>query len=416
MASLRIRWLNVIRAYPTIVWYLGIGCFINVGGLSLLWPVNTLYIHSELHQTMTVAGIVLMGYSGAGFIGNLLGGYLYDKFGALRVLQWSLLVSVLVILVPVLMHSWLAYIVVMLVFGISCAVPFPVLNAMAGHAWPQGGRRAFNFLYVANNLGVAVGTAAGGFLAETSFASVFIGIAVTYGLFMVLLATVFRKPFQKLHLIHRVERNGRETRLERSVLPWGSLALLFVAFILAWSVYVQWQSTISVYMQSLGDSLSSYSILWTMNGLLIFFSQPLVSWVVQRYPKLSYHMLIGSCLYLLSFALLLCSHVYVSFLFAMVLLTLGEIFVWPAVPAAVSQVCPPERLGLLQGMVGSAATFGRMLGPLWGGLVYDRLSMHGVFVWSLGILLLPLLMFIFYHMLTRHDYQYALVRKGLSQK
>jgi MFS family permease len=404
VTSIKSQFGQIFRAYPKIVWYLAIGCFMNVGGLSFLWPVNTIYIHSRLHQPMTVAGVVLMGFSGAGFIGNLLGGYLYDKFGAIRVLQWALLISILSIIVPVFIHSFFVYVVVMIVFGAACALPFPILNAMAAHAWPEGGRRAFNFLYVANNLGVAVGTAAGGFLAQTSFTTVFLGIACTYAVFIVLIRTVFYTPFLQLYQVSHEAHKQRSQRGSSLQLPWGSLSLLMIGFVLAWSVYVQWQSTIPVYMQTLGDSLSSYSVLWTMNGLLIFLTQPLVSFVVRRIPKLSYHMMLGVCLFILSFVLLLCFHTYSAFFIAMMLLTLGEIFVWPAVPAAVSQVAPQEKIGLLQGMVGSAATFGRMVGPLWGGALYDAYTMHAVLLWSVGILGLPLLLFALYQRLTRPAY------------
>lgn len=391
--------------YPTIIWLLGIGSFINVGGLSLLWPVNAIYIHSILRQPMTVAGFVLMIYSGAGFVGSVLGGWLYDRLGATRVLSIGLILSAVSIIIPVFLHGWWVYIGVMAVFGTTCAMPFPAMNALAGNAWPQGGRKAFNFIYVANNLGVAAGTAIGGVLAAWSFQTVFWGIAISYAFFLLVVLTVFRPHFKRVvrqpHAQASVTAEGVvQSAIPLSPLPWGTILVLLTAFVLSWSIYVQWQSTISVYMQSLGIPLAEYSVLWTLNGLLIFFAQPLVHWVVQRYPSLTIHMIGGVLLFAAAFLLLLFGHQYTWFVLAMVVTTTGELFAWPAVPAAIAKVAPEEKMGMLQGLVSSSATAGRMVGPVLGGYLYDHASMHAVFLFAVVGAALPILLFVLYHRLT----------------
>ena len=45
----------------------------------------------------------------------------------------------------------------------------PAIYAMAGAVWPNGGRQTFNAIYLAQNIGVALGAALGGFVAEFSF-------------------------------------------------------------------------------------------------------------------------------------------------------------------------------------------------------------------------------------------------------
>ncbi len=395
---MRARLLSSIAEIPLTIWFMGLGCFINISGLSLLWPVNAIYIHVKLHQSMTVAGLVLMVYSGSGFLGSFIGGWLYDRIGAIQVLSASLLIGSCSILLPVVNHTFFVYVFVMAVFGMVCAVPFPVLSSLAGHAWPEGGRRAFNFLYVANNLGVAVGTALGGVLAEASFRTIFLGISLAYMVFMVLVLTIFRKPFNDVYQ-HATKRSKQKdfANMKNSFVPWGALSALFIGFILAWAVYVQWQAVISVYMQSLGFSLPSYSVLWTLNGILIFVSQPFVAIVVKRLPSLTIQMVGGIILFAVSFAVLLYFRQYTAFVIAMILTTLGEIFVWPAIPAAVARVSPPNKTGMLQGLVSSAATFGRMVGPLAGGFLYDLGSIHLVLLWGVTALLVPLVLFFLFH-------------------
>lgn len=71
----------------------------------------------------------------------------------------------------------------------------------------------------------------------------------------------------------------------------------------------------------------------------------------------------------------------------MLILTIGEMFVWPAVPTIANALAPSGREGAYQGIVNSVATGGRMIGPLLGGIVVDRFSIQVLFV-LISILLL----------------------------
>ena len=42
-------------------------------GASLIWPIATLYMHNVLHETMTMAGLVVMGLSIMMMIGSWVG-------------------------------------------------------------------------------------------------------------------------------------------------------------------------------------------------------------------------------------------------------------------------------------------------------------------------------------------------------
>jgi MFS family permease len=339
-------------------------------------------------------------YSAAGFLGSVLSGWLYDRHGPIRVLVLSLLLSAAVILLPALFQDWRLYIGVMVLFGVTCAMPFPALNALASQVWPEGGRRAFNFIYVANNLGVAFGTAIGGLLAGWSFRAVFFGISAAYLMFLAIVWLGFRSRLNPA-LTGHIGRALRERHVSRTRLPWGAVLPVLLGFVLCWVVYVQWQSTVSVYMQSLGYPLGSYSILWTLNGLLIFALQPAVAVVARRIPALSVQMMCGSVLFACAYALLLVSHRYAAFVLAMVLLTCGEVLAWPAVPAAIAKLTPAERQGLLQGLTGGGATLGRMIGPVIGGMLYDHGPMPKLLACCVAVCAVPFALFFTYGRLAR---------------
>lgn len=62
----------------------------------------------------------------------------------------------------------------------------------------------------------------------------------------------------------------------------------------------------------------------------------------------------------------------------MVVLTFGEMLVWPAVPTIASRLAPEGKAGFYQGVVNSAGAAGRMIGPLVGGILVDVLNMHAL--------------------------------------
>src|SRR6476620_469383 len=136
-----------------------IGMAVNMTGSSFLWPLNTIYIHDHLGKSLSVAGVVLMLNSAASVIGNLIGGSLFDKIGGYKSVLSGIIITLIALVGLVFFHGWPTYVVLLVVVGFGSGIVFPSMYAMAGSVWPQGGRKAFNAMYVAQNAGVAIGAA-----------------------------------------------------------------------------------------------------------------------------------------------------------------------------------------------------------------------------------------------------------------
>jgi len=78
------------------------------------------------------------------------------------------------------------------------------------------------------------------------------------------------------------------------------------------------------------------------------------------------------------------------FIFAMVLLTIGEATWSPAMPTLVSQLSPVSAKGRYQGLVQAFSALGRSLGPLFGGVVIDNWSYKALFLLAFVVLLVVL--------------------------
>ncbi|MCY9109717.1 MFS transporter [Bacillus atrophaeus] len=369
---------------PSALKILVIGMFMNVTGASFLWPLNTIYIHNHLGKSLTVAGLVLMLNSGASVVGNLSGGVLFDKIGGYKTIMLGIVITLVSLLGLIFFHQWPYYIWLLTIVGFGSGVVFPASYAMAGSIWPEGGRKAFNAIYVAQNAGVAVGSALGGAVAAFSFTYVFMANAMLYAVFFFIVYFGFRNIQSK----QAAQTSILDFEPVSSRASFTALMILSSGYVLGWVAYSQWSTTIASHTQSIGMSLSLYSVLWTVNGILIVLGQPLVGFLVKKWAEsLKAQMVIGFVIFIMSYGILLAAKQFHMFLAAMIILTIGEMLVWPAVPTIANKLAPKGKEGFYQGFVNSAATGGRMIGPLFGGVLVDKYGIH-VLIIALMVLLL----------------------------
>ncbi|KGX89532.1 MDR family MFS transporter [Pontibacillus marinus] len=375
---------------PKQIWLLIIATAINVTGASFVWPLNTIYMHNHLGHSLALAGLILMLNQGMAIVGNLIGGTLFDKLGGYRTIMSGTGIALLAAGFLTTFNSIVPYAILLAIIGFGSGITRPAMFALASTVWPEGGRRAFNALYVAQNLGVAVGASLGGMIASYSFQYIFLANAFLFLSFFLLVLFTF-KPMDAKHDAHAytdVLAQHKEVKDRKSLY---ALIILGIGFFICWVGYVQWQSTISSYTQELGIPLNQYSLLWTINGALIILGQPIVKMVAKRIPSPKTHIYIGNTIFLISFSSLLFADSFSAFATAMVILTLGEMFVWPAVPTLADELAPKGRKGFYQGVINSVATGGRMMGPFLGGVVVDLTSIHVLFYGLILLIMVPFL-------------------------
>ncbi|MEH7119508.1 MFS transporter [Neobacillus vireti] len=362
---------------PRALWLLIIGMAVNVIGSSFLWPLNTIYIHDSLGKSLSVAGIVLMLNSGANVIGNLYGGHLFDKMGGYKSIILGIVISLLSLIGLSIWHNWPQYVVFLTIVGFGTGIIFPAMYAMAGSVWKEGGRKSFNALYVAQNVGVAVGASLGGIVADYSFQLIFLANTIMYVIFLFIAVFGYKgissKPVQQEHKDVHVKAVSK--------MNFQALWILCIGYLLCWASYSQWTTTIASYTQEVHITLTQYSLLWTINGAMIVLMQPLLNGILKYFSfSLKKQILIGIGIFIISFIAASKAAGFSGFLAAMVILTIGEMFIWPAVPTVAFALAPKGREGSYQGFVNSTATGGRMIGPVLGGLLVDHYNMSTLFI------------------------------------
>lgn len=384
---------------PRSILLLALGGFIQSTGNALMWPLNSLFMHNILGRSLTDAGTLMSGQALVMLLGQFFSGFLADRLGARRMMLFGFVSSVLCLGLMGIFPVWKVYAPGLLGFGFANAFIFVPLNALVNLLCPEGGRRGFNLIYVFNNAGVAIGTALGGIVANYSFRFVFLFNALAFFTYFILV--LFGIPKKSISVTtpsktkkERFARSKHPHELLTHDLCFAVLLPLSGGILMVWAAYIQLTTVLPIIMSQLGFSLPQYSILWTLNGIIIVTLQPLINWSIHFWAHTFTRQFYLACLLIgSSFVIFLIQPPYAFYLFAILVLTLGEMLVLPAVPAAAAQIAPGDKVATYQGIAAGAASGGRVLGPFLGGLVFDHWG--GQMNWILALSFIGLAIFAF---------------------
>lgn len=100
----------------------------------------------------------------------------------------------------------------------------------------------------------------------------------------------------------------------------------------------------------------------------------------------------------------------------MIILTFGEMFVWPAVPTIANYLAPQGKQGQYQGVVNSASTVGKAFGPLIGGILVDTFNMSAMFIGMIVLLLIGMFSYLFLIRVYQNIHNMKIVERQLEIK
>lgn len=357
--------------------WLGGLAFLNNVGYSCVWPVTTIYMHNQLHQSLVLAGIVLLCYSSANVIGSIAAGSRFDRGHTFGLNLFGQLITLLAVTLLIFMHGWPSYPILLCIFGFGNGWTLTLINSMGTRVKKYPSVKVFNQLYLAENIGLVVGTGLTGFIYEQGIGWLFVLIAGIYLVSLIIVGIKFAKV--ELHgecPVKQADTTSADLTGKRNLFV---IIVLLLGLVVVWVMYEQWMSNLAVYLARFGISTGRYGMLWTINGVLIIIFQLLLDWIGRYHATLDLQVILGSFFMAGSFMLLLFAAHYGRFVLAMVVLTLGESLLIPGVPAYVNRLSPVVQKGRGQGMVNAFSSLGKALGPLFGGLVIERLGYFKLF-------------------------------------
>ncbi|AFT82389.1 MFS transporter [Leuconostoc carnosum] len=370
--------------------WLLVGTLLSNTGNSMLWPVTTLYMTSVLQQSFTTAGLVLMIGALISVFGAFVGGKLFDRWRPYE----SMIIAAIIILVSVVSlifwNGWPVFAGLIWLANFGMGLEQTLVNSFATTIPGEKTRIVFNNMYIVLNIGVVLGTLAVGYLFDYGFSLLMMISTVLYSGLLLIIVTKFNVPTH--HFTSSTDFSAEQTlapkqhevkfQLTSVLIAIGGL--LFITYL----SYMLWETVMAPHMKDLGMPTRNYADLWMINGITIIFLQKFVSNWANKHP---YHVsvILGSVIFASSFFFLIFVQSFWQIVLVFELLTIGEMLQSPQVPAWVAQITPKSVAGQAQGFVSMMIQSGRVVGPMYSGIMMDHGLMNilfiSVFVVMIGI-------------------------------
>jgi predicted MFS family arabinose efflux permease len=321
------NYINNFKGFSREVWILTLITFINRAGTMVL-PFLSKYLKEDLHFSYNQVGWIMVCFGLGSMLGSYLGGKLSDKIGFYKIMVFSLFTSGL-------MFFGLQYITTFygLCFGIFAIMAVadmfrPAMFVSLGtYARPENRARAFTLVRLAINLGFAAGPALGGLII---MGMGYHGLFWVDGLSCIFAISIFailvKEKKAALHHKELGENQAIESVFKDRIF-WLFLFVCFATALLFFQIF----TTLPIYhSEKYGLTEFQTGLLMTMNGLLIFiFEMPIVSAFESKRTSKIKLILSGSLMMTFSFFVLLYDTFAGILIISMILMTFGEIFIFP---------------------------------------------------------------------------------------
>ncbi len=365
---------SIYREYPRQFWVIVGSNFIDRIGGALIFPFFALYITQKFDVGMTEVGLLFALFSVTDMIGNMIGGALTDFLGRKTMIILGLIISALTSLGMGLVNQLEWFYVMGAVSGLFATAAGPAHEAMLIDILPESKRsEGFGVMRVAMNLSVAIGPAIGGFIAAYSYLVLFIADTVTSLITAVIVYRVVEESMPEEVSDRAAEKNFKETFIGYSAVLKDRKFMLFVIIsTIATLVYSQMYSTLSVFLRDVhGVPESGYGWLMTLNASMVVIFQFMITRRISDKPPMLI-LALGSLLYVIGFGMYGFVDIYLLFMLAMAIITVGEMVVIPVAQAYVGKAAPEDMRGRYSGVMGFSWMIPWMIGPLLAGLIMDN--------------------------------------------
>jgi len=371
------------RKFDYRLWILAGGWVSSAMGFAIALPFLSLYFHSELGISLSGIGIFLGINAVVRSVFQALGGELADRLGRYPLMVTGQIVRSVIFwgMAYAVYMNWGFYpiggmLVVNSVFG---AMFQPAANATVSDLVGVENRtEAYSIVRVAGNFGWAIGPALGGYLSEHSWSLLFI-IAGAMTVVSGTIIALFLRGIKRKKLDNDKFRFSDVTALRSQTMLLKYIALIFIMYL----VVSQYITPFSLYaVDFIGISKTSLGYLFTINGLMVVLFQMPVTSALKK-TRLTIQLALGSIIYAIGFLMVGMTATVIAFAAAMIIITIGELFVSPPALTITANMAPEGRTGRYMGIYGFAVTAGWSLGPLLGCTLLDLFKPHFIYFWCI---------------------------------
>ncbi len=372
-----------INKFDRRLWILAIGWIASSAGFSISIPFIAIYFHSELGISLIEIGLFFGVTAIIRATTQAMAGELSDRLG-----RYSLMVT------AQLIRTFIFFVTAIAIYyesGFLVLGSLLILNAIFGAIFQPAAQAAvadlvefkdridaYAVVRVAGNFGWALGPGIGGFVAASSYSTLFI----ISGCMTLISGLIIAKYLSGIK--PQGNNNGLLKLKDIFTYKGNELILKFVFYVFViYLVFAQLIAPFSLYsVELIGISKAQLGILFMLNGLMVAAFQLPTTRLIKKF-RLTSQLALGSIIFACGYIFVGFSTTFVLFIIAMVFITMGENCVSPPALALTANLAPEGRTGRYMGIYGFAVTFGWSLGPLIGNTLLDWFKPNYIFSWGI---------------------------------
>lgn len=365
---------NAYSGLSPATWWLSVVMLINRSG-TMVVPFMTLYMTQALHFSISKAGIVMAIFGAGAICGGLLGGKLTDKYGFYNIQLSALVCGGAMFMLLGQMKD----------FGAICACTFvlAVLNeafrpanstAIAQYSNEENRTRCYSLNRLSINLGWAVGSAVGGYIAAHNYEMLFWVDGVTNIGAAILLRSVL-SPQRNAQTPQRKAKEAKEKDADTRPAYADRMYMFFVLLTIMFSFcFFQLFTTVPVYYRRVFQLREAeIGNLMAINGLLIALVEMVLVFKLEAKKKNLTFVFLGILFISIAFLCfnLLPSGWLVGLIFTL-FITVGEMLSMPFMNVFMISRTTESNRGQYAGLYTVAWSVAQVIGPYTGTQIVDH--------------------------------------------
>lgn len=357
MKKLLQQYISSFQGLSKEVWWLALITLINRAGTMVI-PFLSIYLNENLHFEKDQVGWIMTFFGLGSVAGSYIGGLLTDKVGYYKVMFASLAaMGVLFFFLQYAETFWefaLGIFTVMMVGDTFRPAVFTALNA---YSKEENKTRSLTLIRLAINLGFSAGPAIGGLIIVS------IGFA---GLFWVDAITCIIAALVLLFVLHPKKArviDDYKNENPKSAYTDVPYLIFFIMLSVFGFIFVQFFSTVPLFYSEFHHlTEDQIGIVLGMNGLIIFlFEMPIVKYLEAKSSNIK-NMIIGFLLTVISFPILLLTNWVESIVISMIIVTFGEMIMFPFANAFAMKRAKRGNFGQYMGLFSVSFSMAHIFG------------------------------------------------------
>lgn len=369
------------KELPKQVYFLAISRGAVNMGIMFMFPFLSLLLTSRLGYTEQEASYIIVASSACGIVGNILGGKLSDEFGRKKVYGTAILISIAATTAAGFICNERMVIFPIIIMYFAFNIILPCVSAMILD-WSSDNNKTecYSLLYLATNVGGAIGPVIAGLLFYKHMPWIFFSMAIVFIPAAVLLFFGVQDIYTPCRSIQQENTHKQSSQKNKSflyIILKNPILLLFLACLSILTLcYINLDFTLPLHLKQLFglNAGSKYSsLVWTVNGITVVLLTPFLILSAKKRSPLS-NISIASFLYAAGFSVYILSENALILQCTTIIWTAGEILISTCAGIYIADQCPETHKGRSMALYEFSRSAGKLLGPIFAGFLLSRYS------------------------------------------